>query len=103
MGFYRRADDDRISAGFCGWNSAGSPIRQPALQTLSSLPLNLEHAWSREAQGELTDVFLWNVAASFRRWRGILTTVMRIRDGWTSESADDNKSAWMGFLCLTSL
>jgi hypothetical protein len=27
-----------------------------------------------------------------------LATVMRIRDGWTSESADDNKAAWMGFL-----
>jgi len=27
-----------------------------------------------------------------------LTTVMRIRDGWTSESLDDNKTAWMGFL-----
>jgi len=27
-----------------------------------------------------------------------LTTVMRIRDGWTSENVDDNKTAWMGFL-----
>lgn len=29
-------------------------------------------------------------------------SVMRIRDGWTDESADDNKTPSLVFFCLTS-
>lgn len=73
-------------------SNAGSLIRHSVSQTLSSLPLSTCNTFGLGRPKVSSQMFFMDCSrVFFGRWREILFTVMSIRDGWTSESVDDNE------------